>query len=213
MAVDLVDDVALKDEAATQVSPRHRTQGLSPARKVWRYVAMPLFLTIVLVGFYLYISGQELDTIEARQLTRPIIQGRLTEHIYVSAISTFFVVLLAVPLGILATRPSLQRFTPGIIGLGNFGQAIPSLGMLTIINLFALTVTWLPSTGTVPAVLALVAYSTLPILRNTWSACARSIPTCWRPVAGWAFPTSRFCARLRCLWRFPWCSLVSARHW
>jgi len=167
MAVDLVDDVALKDEAATQVSPRHRTQGLSPARKVWRYVAMPLFLTIVLVGFYLYISGQELDTIEARQLTRPIIQGRLTEHIYVSAISTFFVVLLAVPLGILATRPSLQRFTPGIIGLGNFGQAIPSLGMLTIINLFALTVTWLPSTGTVPAVLALVAYSTLPILRNT----------------------------------------------
>lgn len=166
MAVDATDEV-LKDQTAAQVPSRHRTEGLSPARKAFRYLAMPLFLTIVLAALYLWVNGQELDSIEARQLNRPLIQGRLQEHVFISAVSTFFVVLIAVPLGIVATRPSVRRFAPGIIALGNFGQAIPSLGLLTIINLAALRVPWLPSTGAVPAVLALVAYSSLPILRNT----------------------------------------------
>ncbi len=166
MAID-VDDPRLADETAATSAARHRSQGLPPIRKAWRYLAMPLFLAIVLAALYAWVNGQQLDSIEVRQLNRPLIQQRLTEHVYIGAVSTFFVILLAVPLGILATRQSLRRFAPAVIGLGNFGQAIPSLGLLTIINLFAITVPWLPSTGMVPAVLALVAYSALPILRNT----------------------------------------------
>jgi osmoprotectant transport system permease protein len=50
--------------------------------------------------------------------------------------------------------------TPFVIGLANIGQAIPSIGLLA---LFALT--W--DFGFWPAIVALVAYSFLSILRNT----------------------------------------------
>lgn len=160
------DDVAVDESAATGVQ-RQPSEGLSTARKVFRYTARPLFIALVLAGLYFYVTGQELDSIEQRQLVPAVIQQRLSEHIYISALSTFFVIILAVPLGIFATRPSLRRIAPFIVGFGNFGQAIPSLGLLTLIFLLAFEVAWLPSTGTAPAVMALVAYSTLPILRNT----------------------------------------------
>jgi osmoprotectant transport system permease protein len=50
--------------------------------------------------------------------------------------------------------------TPVIIGLANIGQAVPSIGLLV---LFAIT--W--DFGFWPAIVALVAYSFLSILRNT----------------------------------------------
>lgn len=170
MAVDVSSpstdpEVAAALAAAPQ--PRQRQTGVSTARRVWRFAAMPLLLIVVLVGLRLYVAGQELDSIEARQLNAPFITAKLFEHITASAWSTFFVILIAVPMGILATRPSLKRYAPVIVGFGNFGQAIPSLGLLTIIFLLAREIGVIPTTGLVPVVLALTAYSALPILRNT----------------------------------------------
>lgn len=136
-------------------------------KSVWRYMAMPLLLLVVLAGLYVWVQGQVLDSIEQRQLTTAFITQKLVEHVRVSLLSTVLVILIAVPMGILATRPHLRRYAPGIIAFGNFGQAIPSLGLLTIIFLGARTLPWLPSTGLVPVVMALTAYSALPILRNT----------------------------------------------
>jgi len=70
------------------------------------------------------------------------------------------VVLLAVPLGILATRPSVRRFVPLIIGLGNVAQGVPSLGVLVLLAIYV-------DIGFTPAIAALVLYAFLPILRNT----------------------------------------------
>lgn len=135
--------------------------------KLVHYLGMPVFLTIVLIGLYLWVGGQELDSIETRTLTAENLQQQTLQHLLLTILSTIAVLLLAVPLGIVATRPRLRRFTPFIIGLGNAGQAIPSLGMLALLFYLFRTSESLPSTGTFPVVVALTAYSFLPILRNT----------------------------------------------
>ncbi|MEC3980735.1 ABC transporter permease [Amycolatopsis sp. H20-H5] len=64
------------------------------------------------------------------------------------------------PLGILLTRRAARWIRPFGLGLGNLGQAIPSIGLIVLLAL------WI-GTGTPTAVIALVVYATLPVLRNT----------------------------------------------
>lgn len=135
--------------------------------KLFHYLGMPVFLLLVMIGLYVYVSSQELDSIEMRTLTFEVLTEQTIQHLQLTIYSTIFVLLLAVPLGIIATRPRLRRYTPGIIGLGNAGQAIPSLGMLALLFYLFRTTENLPSTGIFPVVVALTAYSFLPILRNT----------------------------------------------
>ncbi len=135
--------------------------------KLVRYLAMPGFLLLLNIATFLWLSGQDLDSIERRTLTADNLIGKAQEHVWLTLLSTTFVLLLAIPFGILATRPRYRRFAPGIIGLGNAGQAIPSFGMLALLFYLFRVTPWLPSTGTLPVVVALVGYSFLPILRNT----------------------------------------------
>jgi osmoprotectant transport system permease protein len=84
----------------------------------------------------------------------------LLEHIQISFIALFFAVLIAIPLGIFLTRR--KRISEGIIGVTAILQTIPSLALLgLLIPLFGI--------GKVPAIIALVAYALLPILRNTYT--------------------------------------------
>lgn len=131
------------------------------------YLGMPVLLGTTLLALYVWISGQELDSVEQRVLTQDFIVEATLQHMLLATLSTAAVLLLAIPLGIVATRPGRERTAAMIIGLGNAGQAIPSLGLLALLFFFFAEVSWLPSTGTVPVVVALTAYSFLPILRNT----------------------------------------------
>lgn len=135
--------------------------------KLVHYFGMPLFLVAILLVLYGYVQGLELDSIETRRLTADILLGQTTQHLTLTVLSTIFVLLLAVPLGILITRPATRRFAPYVIGLGNAGQAIPSLGLLALLFYLFRVTPGLPSTGTFPVVVSLVGYSFLPILRNT----------------------------------------------
>jgi osmoprotectant transport system permease protein len=158
------DDATARAEARSEDAAASR----SAARgRVLRYVGMPLFLLLVLVALYFWVQGQELDSIEARTLTADNITSATWRHIVLTALSTFFVLLLAIPLGIFATRPGRRQYAPIIIGLGNAGQAIPSLGLLALLFYLFRTIDALPSTGIFPVVVSLVGYSFLPILRNT----------------------------------------------
>ncbi|MEX0835215.1 MAG: ABC transporter permease, partial [Nitriliruptor sp.] len=150
-------------ELDVEVDPDAR----GPLGTAFRYLAMPLLITAIIGGLYLWVQGQELDSIELRQLESSILWPRFVEHVQLSALSTFFVLFLAVPTGILMTRPRFRRFAPAVIGLGNAGQAIPSLGTLALLYFLFVAVDGLPSTGLVPVTVALVGYSFLPILRNT----------------------------------------------
>src|SRR5215204_3537169 len=136
------------------------SRGPQGAARLFRYLAMPIFLGLACLALYLYVSSQQLDSIEKRILNVDFLFSRVIEHIELAVVSTLIVVVLAVTTGILLTRPYTRRVTPFVIGLANIGQAVPSIGLLA---LFALT--W--GFGFWPAIVALVAYSFLSILRNT----------------------------------------------
>lgn len=146
---------------------RADTPAFSRLGRAVHYLGMPVFLALVLAGLYVWVQGADLDVIEARQLRRDVLTTQTIQHIRLTLYSTAIVLALAIPLGIVATRPGTRRIAPFVIGLGNAGQAIPSLGLLALIFFIARQTTLLPSTGTIPVVAALVGYSFLPILRNT----------------------------------------------
>lgn len=84
---------------------------------------------------------------------------RTGEHLVLSGCSTLVAILIGLPLGIvLLRRPWLRNPAMGAIGIL---QTIPSLAMLVF--LLAL----LQKIGVLPALIALILYALLPIVRNT----------------------------------------------
>lgn len=84
----------------------------------------------------------------------------LIEHIQLSFISLLIAAVIAIPLGIWLTKT--KRLAEAVINITAVLQTIPSLAILGLmIPLFGI--------GKVPAVIALVIYALLPILRNTYT--------------------------------------------
>ncbi len=130
--------------------------------RAWSYVGIPLIVLGSWFAVYRWVSGLELDSIEQRWLNAERVTRSIVEHIQLSLIATLFVVGIAVPLGIMLTRPFARRLTPIFIGIANIGQAIPSVGLLFFLALPALL-----GIGPRTAVVGIVAYCLLPVLRNT----------------------------------------------
>jgi osmoprotectant transport system permease protein len=167
MAVDTDTTAPQPDVTAAEAVTREHVDERGPVLTFLRYAGMPILLALVLLGLYVWVGSQELGSVAARRLTAPVLTAQVRQHVWLTFVSTAIVLLLAVPLGILVTRPGTRRFAPYVVNLGNAGQAIPSLGMLALLYFAFREIPLLPSTGRVPVVAALVAYSFLPILRNT----------------------------------------------
>jgi osmoprotectant transport system permease protein len=83
------------------------------------------------------------------------------EHLVLVAVSAVIATAIGVPLGVALTRrPGLAR---PVLGFANTVQAIPSLALFG----FLIPVPFLGGIGARTAIVALVVYSLLPILRNT----------------------------------------------
>jgi len=92
-------------------------------------------------------------------LVREILQ-RSGEHLLLVAIAVAIALLIALPLGLLVQgRP---RWTRLVLGLANTVQTIPSLAIFGLL----LTVPVLGGIGPTPAVVALILYALLPLLRG-----------------------------------------------
>lgn len=85
-------------------SPRTSTR-----RSVAGYFLMPAVLLGVLVVLYLSVANQDLDTIEARSLNAARLGTAVWQHVQITAVSTVITLLIAVPLGIILTRPFARR--------------------------------------------------------------------------------------------------------
>lgn len=137
----------------TAVPPRPGRRNLSG----W---IMPATAVLLVVGTFLYIGSAGLDTIEARALAPDVILDKVYQHVLLVVISTVTVVAIGVPLGVLLSRPWAKFFRAPVLAIANAGQAIPSIGILVLLAL-------LFGVGFNMAVVALVIYALLPILRNT----------------------------------------------
>lgn len=121
---------------------------------------LPILVAVVVGGWAIWRATAELDDIEARQLAWSAI-GRMTiEHIQLTFVSTLLVILIAIPLGILLTRPGMRAAAPVVVGVANAGQAAPFIGLIVLLAIAVGFGFW-------TAVLALVVYAILPVLRNT----------------------------------------------
>ncbi len=130
--------------------------------RVWGYVGIPIVVLGSWLATYRWVSGLELDSIEQRWLNTERVTRSIIEHIQLSLIATVLVIVIAVPLGIMLTRPFAKPLTPVFIGIANIGQAIPSVGLL-----FFLALPILLGIGPRTAIIGVVAYCLLPVLRNT----------------------------------------------
>ncbi len=143
---------------------------------------------------YWYVHGQTLDNIEENVLDPSALARQTWEHVYISVTIAVLVVAIAVPLGVLVTRPLTRASAPFVLAVVNVGQAAPSLGLIALVG----TVT----VGFWPVVLVLTAYAILSVLRNTSPASRPSTGACSTPRRGWACRRWRCCcassARSRC---------------
>lgn len=96
-----------------------------------------------------------------------IIQGQglqlLQRHLFLVFVSLFFAIIIALPIGILVTRPPFNKKINQILSFLNTAQGVPSLAVIAI---------FLPimGVGVRPAIFALSIYALLPIARNTVAA-------------------------------------------
>lgn len=150
-------------DTAPEMQPAVSPQTPAPhvRRSAAGYLTMPVFLLAVCVALYAYVSSQELDSIEARSLNASSLTTAVWEHVQLAAVSTALVILIAVPLGILLTRPIAGPIRPFVLTLANIGQAVPTIGVLALLAVAFLFL------GFWAAIVGLVAYAVLPVLLNT----------------------------------------------
>lgn len=129
-------------------------------RGVRSLIIYPLVLLALLGALILWLSTAELTETERVTLNVSTLWDATLEHLALTAVATVIVLAIAIPLGILLTRGPLRRVTPVVTALTNVGQAAPAVGLIV---LFAL---WL-GFGATAAVIALVVYAVLPVLKNT----------------------------------------------
>ena len=98
-----------------------------------------------------------IETIQSRS---DLIQEAFIQHIYLSFVALAVGIAIALPLGILVAR--YRRIAEPVIGITAVFQTIPSLA------LFGLLVP-LIGIGAKTALIALIIYALLPILRNTYT--------------------------------------------
>lgn len=90
----------------------------------------------------------------------PTIWTAMQEHLYLSFVSILIGILISVPLGIFISR--LKKIAEFVIGITAVFQTIPSLALFGfLLPVFGI--------GSTPAIIALMVYALLPILRNTYT--------------------------------------------
>jgi len=92
--------------------------------------------------------------------------GLVGQHVSLVAISTAIALVIGVPLGVLLTRRPALR-TP-VLGLANVFQTVPSLALFG----FLIPLPFIGGIGATTAIVALVVYALLPIVRNTYEGIA-----------------------------------------
>jgi osmoprotectant transport system permease protein len=137
-----------------------RPQRRWSAGDLGRLFAAPIVVAVVAVGVGVWLAGAELDSIEQRTLNADYIVARVREHLVLSLAAAALVAVLAIPAGIAIHSSHSRILRAAGPGLANVGQATPAVGVVIL-----LAIVW--QTGFTTALIALVAYSFLPVLRNT----------------------------------------------
>lgn len=113
------------------------------------------------------VAGDRPGFLELSQAKWPTVVKLLGQHVWMVLIAVFWATLISVPLGIAIT--TRRRLRQALIGSAGILQTIPSLALLALM---------IPLLGMTreAAIVALILYAILPILRNTYTGISEVDP-------------------------------------
>jgi len=120
----------------------------------------------------------------------PEIIERTYEHIFLTFIAMVLAIIIALPVGIYLSKSGWPRLVSAVMGIAGMIQTVPSLALVSfIVIVFALVA--LPTIGTFPAIVALVLYALLPIIRNTYTGIKQVDPATIEVATGMGMKQSQ----------------------
>lgn len=173
MSVPELEELEDQEDTAAPAPPS------PPAKRItWQKLTLlPALLVAVLLATWLWFQQADLDSLSENALSDGQVSKALWQHVELTAISTFFVLIIAIPLGILLTRKMFRKAAPVAMAFANMGQATPAIGLL------ALLVIWL-GTGMKAALIGIIIYAVLPVLSNTIAGLKANDPTLLEAARG-----------------------------
>ena len=146
--------------AGSRATPLPETVDTAPGLS-WRPLLLQLAGIALAFGLLvLWLANADLSATERATLEPGTLWGYTLQHLALTGVSAAIVLAVAIPLGILLTRGRLRRISGPVLAVANLGQAAPAIGLLVLLAF------WL-GFGFWPAIVALVLYAALPVLRNT----------------------------------------------
>ncbi|GAA2502021.1 ABC transporter permease [Streptomyces longisporus] len=168
---------AEQEVAQEAEAPPPAPSPLKPRISRQKLTLLPSVIVALLLATWLWFRQADLDSISQNALSGGQVSKALWQHIQLTLISTFFVLIIAIPLGILLTRKAFRKLTPVAMTIANMGQATPAIGLL------ALLVIWL-GTGMKSALIGITIYAVLPVLSNTIAGLKANDPTLLEAARG-----------------------------
>ena len=104
---------------------------------------------------------RDLSTTERVTINGPFLRTLILQHFQITFVVASIVVAVAIPLGIVVTRPTLRRLSPLVVGIANVGASAPAIGLIVLYYLAT------GRGGFWTGVLPIAFYALLPVLRNT----------------------------------------------
>ena len=126
-----------------------------------RYAILAMLLTL-LVGVTVWITQMDRIGIYMAFSYKDLLYHTYA-HLRMVGVAVAVATAIGVPLGVLVTRPGLEKLAIPVIGGAGIGQTIPSLAVITIMAPVL-------GFGLQSAVVALVLYGILPIIRNSYTS-------------------------------------------
>ncbi|MGN6444952.1 ABC transporter permease [Amnibacterium sp.] len=120
----------------------------------------PLAVAAALLLLGVWLSTAHLSATERNTLAVRAILAATGQHLLLTAVAAAIVLVIGLPLGVLLTRRGVRRVSGIVLALANLGQAAPPFGLIVLIAA-------LIGLGWNAALIGLVLYALLPVLRNT----------------------------------------------
>ncbi len=125
-----------------------------------RYVTLAVLLA-VFCGATIWMTS--LGSVGIFKMAPPMkVLTATLRHLQIVAAAELLAILIGIPIGFLVTRRAFRFVSPLLIGIANIGQTVPTLAFIGVAGVFL-------GMGYNAAVIALFAYTVLPIIRNSYA--------------------------------------------
>lgn len=125
-----------------------------------KYIILGLLLGILL-GLTIWMTS--LGSVGIFKMAPPMkVLSATVRHLQIVSAAEFLAIAIGIPIGFLSTRRSFRFISPVLIGTANVGQTVPTLAFIGIAGAVL-------GMGYKAAVIALLVYAMLPIIRNTYA--------------------------------------------